>query len=563
MILAAGYGTRMKPLSLYKPKALFPIHGTPSIDRILQTLGSWGVRDALVNIHSTSAPLFRRMVDRSKNRPRVQLSYEPEILGTGGALTRARWFIESDPFWLVNGDIVFHVDPRPFLAALQERKAIAALWCGKESGPRSVESESGLIRSFRAERPGTKGTVTFQGLHLVRPELLDFLPSTGFSSIITAYELAMKRGLRVASVEVARSSWRDIGTPEGYFTANADADRSASRSRSSKPVSTDMADLSADIERALGRPAGKITITPMTGRGSDRAYIRLSRGDRSVILMRYGTQRGENARFAELAGFLEEAGITTPKVIRHDIRRRFCIVEDVGDISLYSEALSASNEKRMDLYCKAIDLMADLHIYATHLASTRRISLEQSFGPALFRWEHDLFFGHFVQGRDISDNVLERRAREELRGLARSLNSLEKVLLHRDFQSSNIHLVNGAAALLDFQGMRFGPAAYDLASLLLDPYVMPSDELRDAMLRRYARKTRRRIKDLEPEFWRAGVQRMTQAIGAYGRLARLPETRRFEMYIQPALAYLLQAQEHAGGLPALAEIARTALLERR
>ena len=114
-------------------------------------------------------------------------------------------------------------------------------------------------------------------------------------------------------------------------------------------------------------------------------------------------------------------------------------------------------------------------------------------------------------------------------------------------QSSNVVLRNRQLALIDFQGMRWGAAAYDLASLLCDPYVMLPERLQESLLTFYERRSPRGAL-VRQAFWPAAIQRLAQALGAYGRLSALPGTARFADYIPPALRMMARALNHVEGL---------------
>jgi aminoglycoside/choline kinase family phosphotransferase len=129
-----------------------------------------------------------------------------------------------------------------------------------------------------------------------------------------------------------------------------------------------------------------------------------------------------------------------------------------------------------------------------------------------------------------------------------------RVVVHRDFQSSNVLCRRGRIALIDFQGMRPGPAAYDLASLLCDPYVQLTPAVRPRLLARYAALCPAQGESVKALFAWAAVQRLAQALGAYGRLAGLGH-RQFVAFIAPA-AVTLEEMAAACGLPALAALAR-------
>ena len=112
-VLAAGFGTRMLPLSRDLPKPMMPLWGRPLLEHVLLLLRDWGVRDVLVNTHHRPGELIRWAAGRPVAGLRVNFSFEPEILGTGGALRRAAWFLDDRPFWLINADVAADLDPSP------------------------------------------------------------------------------------------------------------------------------------------------------------------------------------------------------------------------------------------------------------------------------------------------------------------------------------------------------------------------------------------------------------------------------------------------------------------
>ena len=105
VVLAAGFGTRLRPLTLVEPKPLLPMWGVPMLERILSLLESWGVEEIVVNAH-WQAEKIRAYAARRRGPAKVTVAEEPEILGTGGVLNPLRYMLGTEPFWLVNGDIV-------------------------------------------------------------------------------------------------------------------------------------------------------------------------------------------------------------------------------------------------------------------------------------------------------------------------------------------------------------------------------------------------------------------------------------------------------------------------
>lgn len=598
VVLAAGYGTRMRPLSHDLPKPLMPLWGSPVIERVLRLLRSWGVRDVLINCHHLPGALLEFARHNPVPGLRLQLSHEPDILGTGGALRRAEWFLGDDPFWLINADIAAIVRPEPFLRAFHPRRHLAALWLDPARGPRTVEMRRGLVTTFESREPGSPGTFTFCGLHLLSPRILDFLPHEGFSSIISAYASALREGERIAGVCVPGSFWADLGSPRQYLDAHRDwpgrkggtrsvfvsagdhariergavvrnavlwdgaVIRAGSRVEDAvvgrdTEVAGNVRYIAMRADRALdpdtlaflqahGWDTASTTAAPMTPRGSARAFMRLRRGSRSVVLMQYSLDREENGLYCDHAIFLARLGWRVPRVLAHDRARRLALLEDLGDTCLQDLSRRRSRLTLRRIYRQVLDAVLVLHRRGAAEARRRRLRLTPAFSPKLYRWERELFARHFLRGHLGLPAPRIRQVLQDLASVAARIEKAPPVLVHRDLQSSNIFVRKGLPFFIDFQGMRPGPAAYDLASLLCDPYVSLPPDLQDELLEYYARRAGRaaQVREL---FWPAAIERLVQALGAYGRLGAIPGMESFLAHIGPACAMLQRALERAGG----------------
>jgi aminoglycoside/choline kinase family phosphotransferase len=172
------------------------------------------------------------------------------------------------------------------------------------------------------------------------------------------------------------------------------------------------------------------------------------------------------------------------------------------------------------------------------------IELERPFDEALYGWEHALFTEQLLQKR-FGYEGLPEDVSAELREVARRLMASRQVLVHRDFQSSNILFRGKEFAFIDFQGMRLGSAAYDLASLLCDPYVKISANSREKLLSEYSRCCPVGGDEAVGLFSEGAVQRLVQALGAFGRLASVGQAG-FVRYILPALERLLEVSDMCG-----------------
>jgi len=535
ILLAAGFGSRLAPLTQEIPKPLLPFRGEPMAGRALRMLRAWGVREVAVNLHHRADVLLRELPRLCPPGMRLSFSYEPEILGTGGALRRLAWFPDPDePFWLLNADVVMDLNPAPLLRAYRAHRPVAALWMIPDAGPRTVRVEAQQVRDFRG------AGMTFSGLHLVSPELLRHLPATEcFSSVITAYESSMGQGRAVLGITVPGSVWADIGTPEQWLAAEGDSivlpgarvDAGArlrgaivgprTRLRRGRRVSGLVLapDLCLSGEEQAWLPDAE-AVELMSARGSDRRFrrVHLLRGTR--LLMSWGTARPENDRFAGHTRFLSRSGIRVPEILAESRDRRTLLLEDAGQTHL----LDAPTPKHTR---QAVELTARLHA----LGGWKRLGLEPAFDAKLYQWEHNLFFAEFLARHDAAADP--QPLRHAFARAADALLNEPAVLIHRDLQSTNILYHQGRAVLLDYQGMRAGPAAYDLASLFADPYLdrAPPHQLR--LLQNYNALAKRPVS--RELYAAAAVQRLGQALGAYGRLGALAGTGRFLQFVPPAL----------------------------
>ena len=202
-------------------------------------------------------------------------------------------------------------------------------------------------------------------------------------------------------------------------------------------------------------------------------------------------------------------------------------------------------------YRDVIRLIVPLHREGRQRAEAENLPLSQPFNRALYQWEHELFIDHFLSGHLGLSSEAIKPIRKMLASVAEKLLALPSVLLHRDLQSSNIHYAATEPALIDFQGMRLGPAVYDLASLFCDPYVSLDCDLQLDLLADYACQMSLDLPELKEKFWLAGIQRLAQALGAFCRLAAKRETRRFANHIPAGISMLNRCLMHT---PALSNI---------
>jgi N-acetylmuramate 1-kinase len=284
----------------------------------------------------------------------------------------------------------------------------------------------------------------------------------------------------------------------------------------------------------------KVNIAPIEKGGSDRRFYRVRFSpEQTIILVKYNMEREENRLYVQIAEFLAEHKIRAPKIYFHDPEEGLIWIEDLGEIDLWNHR-EESWLVRRSLYESALDQAATLHGLPPASAEQIRPHLAAEFNAALYQWEQNYFFENCLSRYFglSGQQIAELGDLPALHEIAQMLADLPRVLVHRDFQSQNIIVRNGQAHLIDFQGMRPGLAEYDLASLLYDPYVTLSAGERTQLLEYYW--TVRGDKQASsPEIFEyCAMQRLMQALGAYGFLGLTKGSKSFLRYIGPAIESL-------------------------
>jgi aminoglycoside/choline kinase family phosphotransferase len=532
IVLAAGHGTRLRPFTCATPKPLMPVWGEPMIGRIVEMLRSWGVDDFAFNSHCLHEQVkawadgFRRGVCAAGGKVKVKVSYEPEILGTGGVLNPLREWIGDEPFYLVNGDIVVEHAPDP-TGNVRDFDAPDVLGCAlvSETGPRTieVEPESGFVTNWRSEDAGFDGTYTYCGIAVLKPEILPYVKPEGFSSVVGAYEKAMMDGKFIKAIRAKEMLWTDAGTIPSYIDLNRDGDDNAF-------------DEFPQVRAALAAVGSKGPVSFLGARGSERVFFRCDKG---VIVLYDDGNRDENGLYAGHARFLKENGIPVPEVLADLASLKTLVLSYAG----------AEHKMNLTDYAKVVETLARFNALGSH-PKLGELDLLPEFDAGTWAWERNLFRTHCLVAR--YGTAMSEGVEKELAAVAEMLEREPKALVHRDFQSTNVLWINDRHSIIDFQGMRLGPGVYDLASLVYDPYAKFTDGERQALVALYAKESGR--PDVAKVLPAAAVQRLVQCLGAYGRLASVGQPQ-FGKYVLPALENLLDAADKAGlnAVAALAE----------
>lgn len=233
MILAAGLGTRLRPLTETQPKPLLPVAGTPLIVWNLLLLRRHGVTEVLINLHHLGHLIEQALGDGAAYGLRLTYSREPVILGTGGGIKQAEPFFEGRPFLVLNGDTLLELDLGALMAAHREGGALATMVLREDPeaerwGPVEVDQAQQVLSINGRGRQGSGPTQTlmFAGVHVLHPRLLREVPVGRDSSIIEAYIRAITGGERILGYRMT-GYWSDVGTPERYAQVQRDVEAGA------------------------------------------------------------------------------------------------------------------------------------------------------------------------------------------------------------------------------------------------------------------------------------------------------------------------------------------------
>jgi len=223
MVLAAGLGLRMRPLTLLRAKPVLPVLNRPLLHWTLERLARDGVTDVVVNLHHLPETVTAAAGDGRAFGLRVRYVREGRILGTGGGPRAVRDFFGAEPFLLVNGDVLFDFDLTRLVARHRAARVRATLALRPNPDPRTygpvVTGPDGSIRSLAGRPRRARGTVSlFAGVHVMDPALLDRLPPGESDSVRDLYVPLVAEGERLLGVRV-RGAWYDLGRPSLYLAA--------------------------------------------------------------------------------------------------------------------------------------------------------------------------------------------------------------------------------------------------------------------------------------------------------------------------------------------------------
>jgi N-acetylmuramate 1-kinase len=632
MILAAGFGTRMLPLTRCLPKALLPLAGRPLLEWNLRYLAGQGVTDVTVNAHHLAHLLEAWVAARDVREPRVRLVTEETILGTAGGIANAAAGLDTDPVVVMNVDLLYRPDLARAIEHHDSGKYLATLLCARDPLHAQIRVEEGRVEEIHP-RPslGLRGLWAFTGvsilsreaiLHLTRvcrdPADPDRVIERG---IVPEFRAWMGRG-RLGAFCTPDVPFREAGTPEAFLELARDLDGPLRATLLGPDVSStavghpsaasgSLVDESVILEGAVIEPGARVyrsilgpgarargrvdrvvaaqgetkairvlereeeeemirflgpegipasaeayfagaprpVFVRLHGDGSSRQILRVVQGDETRVAIRRpppapgsggiypgrtecGTPN-ETESYVYIASYLRSLGVRVPEVHKSDPSRELLLLEDLGDTHLCDLIVHATARASSDAPSNS-SWNAPVSPVAWYEEALQILLRMQAMGPTPFRPEethnvpYDLSFvmqyeaGYFhremVQGLCRLDVPFEELASEYERAAGEALARAPQVFMHRDLQSRNLLVTPGGIAVIDFQGARLGPPEYDLASLLLDPYVDLPEPSRSELAERFLSRQPGTADAPRRRYRASGINRTLQTLGAFAYL---------------------------------------------
>ncbi len=552
LILSAGYGTRLKPYTDHTPKALFPIAGRPLLDVIIGQLQKAGCKAIIINTHHLHHKIEAFLAAQNYNLE-VCTRYEPKILGSGGAIKNAADFWDNQPFMVVNADIVADIDLKQvYNDHCRHHPPATLVLCDDPRFNSVAVKQNKWITGFYNQRDGyfspADNLLTFTGIQVLEPYVLDYIPENAFSSSIDAFKKILADGKKLRAVITSGDRWQDIGTPESYRRAAIDK---------AWPKA---------FQRAFAdSPGRRIHRQKLKGDGSQRQWHRLKAVHRSIIMVDHGIRQtamtSEVDSFVCLGRHLYRQGVSVPKIYFYDTFSGLVFLEDLGDVHLQQIVQSKKDSTVIRLYKSVIEQLIKLSYKgADKFDRTWTYQTPDYNQELILEKECRYFLEAFLNGYLKLKQSFEDFKTDFSALAGKALQYPTLGFMHRDMQSRNIMVKGADIYFIDFQGGRIGPIQYDLASLLIDPYVELPHAVQ-AQLLDYSIEMLAGVTELEPEKFRScyhycTLTRNLQILGAFAHLSRVEGKKHFERYIPAAVRSLRSnlAAEGQGEFPVLSAI---------
>jgi len=238
MVLAAGLGTRLRPLTDDRPKALVEVAGRTMLELTVTRLRAFDVREVIINVHHFPDLILEYLEANHNFDMRIEVSREETLLDTGGGLKKAAYFFLEDsggiekPFILHNVDVMSTIDLRRMIQFHAENKALVTLAVQNRKTSRYLLFDDELRLCGRRSEHHQKDEVVrssqsiealaFCGIHVISPRLFEMMIEEGVFSILTPYLRLAAQGEKIIAFRADQYHWRDLGRPEHVLQAEQD-----------------------------------------------------------------------------------------------------------------------------------------------------------------------------------------------------------------------------------------------------------------------------------------------------------------------------------------------------
>jgi len=282
---------------------------------------------------------------------------------------------------------------------------------------------------------------------------------------------------------------------------------------------------------------------------SARRFFRVSNAKQSYILVEWDSADEDWPRFLGIEAYLSPSVPFLPKIHASDPIHGLILEEDLGDITLKRFCVDHAGNSALieEAYRKIINTLIVWH--DQDVANCPFI-VPRSMDVETFFWETAYFARHCVVEFFAEERLLTADWEKERRKIAVHAAGIQPtVCIHRDFQSENILIADGHIKFVDYQGARLGPAHYDAASLIFDPYVNLGKDMMERLVEYYMTKTN--SVSAKNDFYICAAQRLMQALGAYANLSLHKDKPRYREFIPTALERLYYVMEFLPDYPAI------------
>lgn len=590
-ILCAGLGKRLYPISKEIPKPLIPFFGKTPLLLILEKLKELKIKEIGINLH-WKAEKIKKYLSEQKYFD-FHFFYEKELLDTGGALKNAEDFLKNSNFIVINSDIIFYFSLKDAIKYHNQNKNLCTILITDNS------KSNNLIISKKNKLNGISEKIsnkykTFTGIGIYKPEVLKYMKGKIFSIKETWLELIKDNLIDTYYVEPEK--WYDLGSIKSYIKTifnylkkegeknyifsdldlnkielegfnfieknvkilkkiklkncivfpNAKLRKSEKNKIIGKTFKLSFSSKIINSKKFINdqfcckfTQKKKTMITPLNVGGSIRNFYFFKKNGKKYIYLISSFEDKEFERWFKIRKLLNKIKFPVPSVFDVSFKSKKAIIEFCGEYSLYDYSKFSEKSKLEILYKKIIDKVVLLHKKKLDNYLKNNIFKDYVFSKDYFLWETRYFYENFLKGYkkidlpyEYFENVFEK--------LAEISSKFEKRILHRDLQSQNILISkNNQIKFIDFQSARLGPPGYDIASLLWDPYINLTDDLRSNLLNYYKEKMSKSLPaDFDESLKYLKAQRHFQAIGAYSFLGLKRGKKHFLKFIKPAIKFL-------------------------